>query len=268
MHPNFSFPANVTTMATAAQQPQRVTGVILPAGFIPTKTNVICGRANVHHSGNEWCRQLVSIELRKYHEHGLSRKDKTELVTAVVAQVCARNPHGIGFVKKHPKSGRWFQISESQARRKILELLQDALNSKEVQRFERKTTLQNNFLGEYVSKQTAALKHDKERISRSPPLSGQTNLSVDSTTAIERDEPQNHGRSFPWPSVAGLLAGPTGLHQGPEEQRRDTQDALFLNFLHKFAASIPDNFVHMNDPFEPDPFPNRGHPRSSTKQPR
>ena len=261
MNPNFSFEAKNAIMATAAQ-PQRVNST-LPAGFIPTKTNVICGRASVHHIGNEWCRQLVGVELRKYHEHGLSRKDKTELVSAVVAQVCARNPHGIGFVKKHPKSGRWFQISESQARRKVLELLQDALISKEAQSSERRKTLQNSFLGDYVSKQTAALEQEKERISRNPILSAQTNPSVDSMArksrrVTEREEAQNHDRSFPWPSLT-VLAGLTGLQQEVEGEKRDAQDLVFLSFLHSFAASIPDNFLYMNDPFEPDPFPNEGY---------
>ena len=255
MHLDFSKQTNSTPSKGALHHHMQPVNMQLPSSFIPTKTNVICGRASNHHSGNDWCRQLVAVELCKYHQMGLSRKDKTELVTSVVAQVRAQNPHGGGFVKKEASTGRWLQISDGQARRKVLEMLQDALSTKQEQRFHNDTTRKNkSFLDEYVSKQTAALKEPEDMVL---PKSKRPHPAEDDMARNKRQ--RNRGREgntrerndeyLRWPRLAGLK-------QIPEEQ---PDDVTLSSFLHHLANSIPDSLVTTSNPFEPDPLPIESH---------
>lgn len=246
----------------------------LPSYFVPNKYTVICGRASSQHNGNEWCRDLVVQDLRKYHDLGLSRKDKTELVTSVVSQVRARNPQGGAFAKKDTRMGSWHQVTDSQARRKVLEMLQEALSKKYQARRRSETSLNQSFLGDYVSKQTAALEERKE-LNDDGVDDGM--VAIRKRRKLRGDSPRQQQQDNPEPlRGARLQAGrlreeeqPMGraaeapIFQGLREEQqqqpllRRAEEPIFQLFLKHFEASIPDSIVNTSNPFEPEPLPSR-----------
>ena len=230
--------------------PHQNTTRILPLDFQPAGTQVICGRSStLNHAGNQWCQQLVIAELTKYHKAGLSRKDKTELVTTVVSYIRARNRGGIGFVKLDPQSGRWHHLSASQARRKVLDIMQNILSTR--QRKQSNDSLNLNFLDEYVStRQTVARNSRPSTFAqralvsnnehRSAPL--REDVELLSWPVVPRQAPQN-------------LQHPTQTQIGTQLRGTELEDLSFRQFLRNFAASIPDNVGDTDNPFEPNPFP-------------
>ena len=228
----------ITTMSAAAgrgRKQHQEDSNVLPQGFVPAATQVICGRSSLpQHPGNTWCRHLVKVELTKYHVAGLSRKDKTELVTCVVAQVRARNHDRIGFIKRDPQSGRWYKLSSSQARRKVLEILQEMLSDRQAN--ERNA----NFLGEYVARQTAALGNKQK-----PP----SHMLGTTSGNLRRNERRENVELPTWPARQPQVP--------QQEPAAGLEDLSFQRFLRNFAASIPDNVGATNDPFEPNPLPRK-----------
>ena len=250
------------------------TSNILPYGFVPAETQVICGRSSMwQHSGNTWCRQLVEAELTKYHAAGLSRKDKTELVTCVVTQVRGRNRDRVGFVKRDPQSGRWYKLSTNQARRKVLEILQDMLSDRQAKMVSNEIKV--NLLDEYVSKQTAASGQQQ----RPPSHALSTSQMVGITTGDRQiSELQENvvlwSATLPRGSQQQRQAGVEDLlfqhypQVSHQEREVGVEDLSFQQFLRNFAASIPASTEATGDPFEPDPLPNSDHSSQDSKQRR
>ena len=89
------------------------------------------------------------------------------------------------------------------------------------------------------------------------------------TNPVVAKAARNELRGVPGGEDEGLVAEPfqwpsfiEGIRQISSEQKSDAGDPIFLSFLQRFAASIPDSVVNANNPFEPDPLPSAGHTES------
>ncbi|CAB9497886.1 expressed unknown protein [Seminavis robusta] len=173
-------------------------GVIIPPGFVPGNRDIICGKAAKQHSGNEWCRRLIEVELQQFWEQAknstkkrastskkkkksslsFTREEKATMVNRILSTVKTTNTLTGGFVRVDHRSGRWIRVPDHQARKKILEIMQDvavswgkagtdtSLSSGE--RNSATNLLNQNFLQQYVAKQTAALHKSSEQQDGSP----------------------------------------------------------------------------------------------------
>lgn len=236
---------------------------MLPWDFVPGNRDVICGKAAKRHSGNEWCRSLVASEMQIYKEEKRSgvrddttsggetspsnseqnkkpsafrRREKTEIVARVVRKVKCTSPMG-GFVRMDVQQGRWVQVDDEQACRKVLDIMQDVMESRRyLQRGPSSPSnvpshpslisadappYQASFLEEYVSKQTAALKENK-------------------STIFSSSENQRRKRRRIMPSRNRTM-----------DQQLPQEDLQLQSFLGNLAAGMPD--VVVDNPFEPNP---------------
>jgi hypothetical protein len=119
----------------------------LPDDFVPSDSDVICGRAreNFHHreltrleefalivarnlmlcifsfkfppaEGNSQFRDLVQRSMVPYLS-ARTKFEKSEAIAEVVDQIQAQSPGG-GFIRKDTVTGKWYQIGEAKARDK------------------------------------------------------------------------------------------------------------------------------------------------------
>jgi hypothetical protein len=101
---------------------------LLPEGFVPGDSDVICGRGRkcFNHSGNERFRVIVSGYLDKYST-ATSKLEKSYMLSDIVAQVRKCSPNG-GFVKKCPETKRFYEVGCFLAREKTSQAFRDALH--------------------------------------------------------------------------------------------------------------------------------------------
>jgi hypothetical protein len=106
--------------------PQQAGG-ILPQGFLPTETDILCGRgkAFVNHNGNKYFSDIVRNNLHRYAD-APRRLDKSKVVASVVAEIL---DSGARFVKQEKNSGRWYQMNEDQAHEKTGHAIRDLIKS-------------------------------------------------------------------------------------------------------------------------------------------
>ncbi|KAG7357373.1 hypothetical protein IV203_002061 [Nitzschia inconspicua] len=93
--------------------------VFLPAWFVPTEKDVICGwaRQNHRHKGNQRFRQLVEFSAPLYVA-AKTKLEKTNVIQSVVEKV-RRDSVGGGFIKRDFQSGLWYEIGDDKARDKV-----------------------------------------------------------------------------------------------------------------------------------------------------
>jgi hypothetical protein len=86
--------------------------------------DVLCGRGGKtnHHSGNKRYRQVVS-EMKMMYRRTEAKTLKTDLSRAIVDHVCN---YGGRFVKQEGKSGRFYLLTQSDARKKTSQALRES----------------------------------------------------------------------------------------------------------------------------------------------
>jgi hypothetical protein len=67
--------------------------------------------------GNRYFRDLVNVSIGPYIA-ARTKLEKSDAIANIVEQVQRNSPNG-GFIKKHPATGRWFRITESESRDKV-----------------------------------------------------------------------------------------------------------------------------------------------------
>jgi hypothetical protein len=103
---------------------------LLPEGFVPSDDDVICGRGRncFHHTGNVRFRGIVAGYLEQYSK-STSKNEKSNMLSDIVAKVvCKSSPNGGGFVKKCPKTKRFYDVGNFLAREKTSQAFRDALH--------------------------------------------------------------------------------------------------------------------------------------------
>jgi hypothetical protein len=107
---------------------QALDGGILPQGFLPAETDILCGRgkAFVSHKGNKSFSDIVRKNLHRYID-APKRLDKSTVVASVVSEILNS---GARFVKQEKISGRWYQMNEDQAHEKTGHAIRDLIKSK------------------------------------------------------------------------------------------------------------------------------------------
>ncbi|KAG7362085.1 hypothetical protein IV203_025751 [Nitzschia inconspicua] len=105
-------------------------GGILPQGFKPAATDILCGRgkAFANHPGNKSFSDVIKRNLDRYID-APKRQDKSLVVASVVSEILN---YGARFVKKEKVSGRWYQMNEDQAHEKTGHAIRDLIKSKSV----------------------------------------------------------------------------------------------------------------------------------------
>ena len=115
------------------RQPKRVkitngTPQKLAKSYVPGMWDVICahGKHSYNHPGNKYFRSLVK---RYQGDFGRAqtRLERTIVVTNIVDAVRER---GMGFIKKDPKDGYYWQIGDRLSREKVGQMMRDAQGSK------------------------------------------------------------------------------------------------------------------------------------------
>ena len=88
----------------------------LPSNFVPGPMDVICARGKVakEHSGNRLFRLKIQKSVARY-EQAETKLEKSIIVSQIIESVRAACPEG-GFVKRDPKTGRWFEVGDVWAR--------------------------------------------------------------------------------------------------------------------------------------------------------
>jgi len=96
----------------------------LPADYIPSATDVLCGRHKqaFHHSGNLRLREIVARVLPSYLSTTCRRR-RSRMITDICNDIDASSGK---FLKLSPKHQQWRQISDEEARDKVGHALRDA----------------------------------------------------------------------------------------------------------------------------------------------
>lgn len=105
---------------------RRIGGSNLPKDWVPNKDVVVIGRGKkVHaHAGNQKLRDLVQVEVEAY-ANAKNRAAKSTIIIRVFRAV--RADSDIGFVKKDPKTQRYFAVEDTAAKITIAQYFRDAL---------------------------------------------------------------------------------------------------------------------------------------------
>jgi hypothetical protein len=141
----------------------------LPDDFQPGENDVICGRGrNVfNHIGNDSFRTIVAGYLDHYNQAS-AKLEKSFILSEIVTKVRELSPNG-GFVKKDPKSGRWFEVGDFLAREKTSQAFRDALHDKyrssntakklrrQVEQIDRLHSSQSDEERDFISQNSASL---------------------------------------------------------------------------------------------------------------
>uniref|UniRef100_A0A7S1YF18 DUF6824 domain-containing protein n=1 Tax=Grammatophora oceanica TaxID=210454 RepID=A0A7S1YF18_9STRA len=110
-------------LASSAMRNNAAKQVLLEDHELREGTDVLCGRGGKsnHWQGNKRYRQVISDMRRKYR--GIHTKtDKTSLSRAIVDYV---NNYGGRFLKKDQASGKYFEMSKAEARKKTAQALRE-----------------------------------------------------------------------------------------------------------------------------------------------
>ena len=95
----------------------------MPEGFTPGPQHVICakGKAAKEHQANQFLRHLVQSSLQEYSD--ASKLERSFLVSKIVKTIRQEG----GFVREI--DGKWYDVSDRNAREKIGQLYRDALHT-------------------------------------------------------------------------------------------------------------------------------------------
>lgn len=114
----------------ASLTPNQVTpnGTLLPPGFEPSNYDVICGRGKgcANWIGNRRFRVTISMNKDRYVQ-APTKLDKSLVVDEIVKTIAAASPSTGGFIKKDEATGRWYKITDQQARDKCAHAMRDAV---------------------------------------------------------------------------------------------------------------------------------------------
>jgi hypothetical protein len=107
---------------------EAIDGGILPKGFQPADTDILCGRgkAFANHPGNKNFSDTVRENLYRYVE-APKRLDKSAVVASVVSEILNS---GARFVKQEKISRRWYQMNKDQAHEKTGHAIRDLIKNK------------------------------------------------------------------------------------------------------------------------------------------
>jgi hypothetical protein len=98
---------------------------LLPEYFQPSVNDVVIGRGRKIFVHNRAFRLLVASRLPEYSLSN-NKVAKSYIIRHIVAQVRFNSPNG-GFVKKDPKTGRWYEIGNFLARERTSQAFRDIL---------------------------------------------------------------------------------------------------------------------------------------------
>jgi len=121
----YSLPMPMAIQTMRTTQPQAA--IPLSLDFQPDECTVICGRgkAAVNRDGNRRFKAIVDEHIDEYRD-AVTKADKSSVVNSILDKV-RRHPNA-RFVAQ--KKGRWFEISEEQAREKVGHTLREAIAKK------------------------------------------------------------------------------------------------------------------------------------------
>ena len=127
---------NTTTTTTTASTTVKRTRVSkvskkirpLPAGFVPSDFDVVCGKGKdcFNRVGNRRFRELVAHNLDVY-QAAQTKLDKSAIVISIVDAVRRSSPNGGGFVRRNNQTGLWFEIGDAMAREKVGHTIRETL---------------------------------------------------------------------------------------------------------------------------------------------
>jgi hypothetical protein len=147
------------TIATSKGRSPRFNGErLLPQLFQPSPSSVVCGRGKECYAsvGNLRLREVVLLFLPKYSK-ATRKKEKTEIVTAVMEHVRDSCPGQIGAFIKCDKTGRWYEVSDHVARERISSIFRDFLHpvyrSSSKSRVSRRQLIRENCKEKTISEQ-------------------------------------------------------------------------------------------------------------------
>jgi hypothetical protein len=97
--------------------------IAMPEGFVPGPHHVICakGKAAKEHQANRMLRSMVKSTIEEYSE--APKLERSFIVSRVLKQIRKEG----GFVREI--DGRWYDVSDRNAREKIGQLYRDALHT-------------------------------------------------------------------------------------------------------------------------------------------
>mmetsp|Transcript_5685 Transcript_5685/g.9892 ORF Transcript_5685/g.9892 Transcript_5685/m.9892 type:complete len:257 (-) Transcript_5685:122-892(-) len=112
----------------------------LPNTYSPGSYDVICGKGKscFNHIGNRRFRITVELHLPRYTQSP-SRVEKSSIVASIVDIV--RSTGAVGFVKRDPDSGDWYDVGDHAAREKVGQTIRDILKQRDPVRRARKNLL-------------------------------------------------------------------------------------------------------------------------------
>lgn len=114
-----TFSRKVRCMVNVMFLPSYSISFILNLPGMMVLQDVICGRQreNFHHEGNKYFRELIQKNIGPY----IGSRTKLEKGDAIIriTQIVNDNSPSGGFVKKDERTGRWYRISDSEARDKV-----------------------------------------------------------------------------------------------------------------------------------------------------
>jgi hypothetical protein len=278
-------------------------GLMIPAGFVPGNHDIICGKVAKHHSGNRWCRSLIEVELQNFWETNkeaklkkkkkrkkdegpaivFTREEKAGMVSRLLVAIQNANPHTGGFVRVDQRSGRWIRVPDTQARKKILEIMLDVADgwsntktkddSDSTKSDTATSIISQNFLEQYVSKQSAQMQAmlQETKVKKRPRIHSDSSLSSHSrdrtstlllrtnrnvVAALHLSSEQHHATmnhsniGFSAPSVAELhdasLLEPNHIPSLPGDRASHTARVARASAPSFAAASFPrpDGQIH------------------------
>lgn len=122
-------PAAHTRSSSSAKSARFKGEKLLPSFFKPSQNSVICGRGKRCYAsvGNLKLREVVLLCLPKYSK-ATTKKEKTEIVTAVMDHILDSCPGRIGAFIKSDDLGRWYEVGEQVARERISSIFRDFLH--------------------------------------------------------------------------------------------------------------------------------------------
>ena len=127
---------------------------LLPDGFEPSSYDVICGRGkgSAQWEGNRRFQVIIAMNQEKYLK-APERKDKSKLLDSIVRTVRDLRPRA-GFVRQDPATGRWYEIGDHQARRKVGHAIRDATSAhkKKTKQSKKRTAKSKEAIAEKVSR--------------------------------------------------------------------------------------------------------------------
>ena len=178
-----------TTMMFKPQHSSRF-NMHLPAGYIPVKTDILCGRGktNAFHEGNKIFMKLVRANLDTYQQT-TSRIEKSVLVNSLVTSI---SDSGMRFLKLDKDSNQYIELTAEKAHEKTGHAIRDIIKHR------RKIANKKKAAEAATAGTTAAVSQHRRRNSSD----GSAASVATSSMATSMDESTSLEDFTPPPSVA------------------------------------------------------------------